>query len=78
MADYTATGNLIMNGLRTPSGDVLRCLHEVLFRPTAGELVAPVELKVIGWKKDDRKGGGQGRRRAAQRQESRRRQGAHR
>ena len=48
--------SLIMNGQRTPSGDVLRRLHEVLFRPTAAELVAPVELKVMGWKKDDRKG----------------------
>ena len=48
--------SLIMNGQRTPSGDVLRRLHEVLFRPTTAELVAPVELKVMGWKKDDRKG----------------------
>ena len=48
--------SLIMNGLRTPSGDVLRRLHEVLFAPTQAELVAPVELKVMGWKKDDRKG----------------------
>ena len=48
--------SLIMNGQRTPSGDVLRRLHKVLFRPTAAELVAPVELKVVAWKKDDRKG----------------------
>ena len=48
--------SLIMNGQRTPSGDVLRRLHEVLFRPTAAELVAPVELRVMGWKKDDRQG----------------------
>ncbi len=48
--------SLIMNGQRTPSGDVLRRLHEVLFAPTQAELVAPVELKVMGWKKDDRKG----------------------
>ena len=48
--------SLIMNGQRTPSGDVLRRLHEVLFRPTAAELVAPVELQVMGWKKDDRQG----------------------
>ena len=47
--------SLIMNGQRTPSGDVLR-RHEVLFGPTAAELVAPVELKVMAWKKDDRKG----------------------
>ena len=48
--------SLIMNGLRTPSGDVLRRLHEVLFAPSPSELVAPVELKVMAWKKDDRKG----------------------
>ena len=48
--------SLVMNGQRKPSGDVLRRLHQVLFRPTAAELVAPVELKVMGWKKDDRKG----------------------
>ena len=48
--------SLIMNGQRTPSGDVLRRLHQVLFRPTAAELVAPVELKVMGWKKGGRNG----------------------
>ncbi len=48
--------SLIMNGQRTPSGDVLRRLHQVLFAPTQAELVAPVELKVMGWKKDGRKG----------------------
>ena len=46
----------VMNGQRTPSGDVLRRLHEVLFRPSAAELVAPVELKVLGWKKGSRNG----------------------
>ncbi len=46
----------IMNGQRTPSGDVLRRLHAVLFAPTARELVAPVELKVMGWKKGGRNG----------------------
>ena len=46
----------IMNGNRTPSGRVLRDLHQVLFKPTAAELVMPVELKVMGWKKDDRQG----------------------
>ena len=46
----------IMNGLRTPSGDVLRRLHAVLFAPTSEELVAPVELRVMGWKKDGRQG----------------------
>ena len=46
----------VMNGRRKPSGDVLRRLHEVLFRPSAAELVAPVELKVLGWKKGGRNG----------------------
>ena len=54
----SSTGHLplVMNGQRTPSGDVLRRLHEALFAPTQAELVAPVELKVMAWKKDDRKG----------------------
>ena len=46
----------IMNGRRTPSGDVLRRLHEALFAPSTAELVAPVELKVLGWKKGGRSG----------------------
>ena len=46
----------IMNGQRTPSGDVLRCLHDVLFAPSPAELVAPVELKVMAWKKGGRNG----------------------
>ena len=46
----------VMNGQRKPSGDVLRRLREVLFRPSAAELVAPVELKVLGWKKGARNG----------------------
>ena len=46
----------VMNGQRKPSGDVLRRLHEVLFRPSAAELVMPVELKVLGWKKGSRNG----------------------
>ena len=46
----------IMNGQRKPSGDVLRRLHAVLFAPTAEELVAPVELKVMAWKKGGRNG----------------------
>ena len=48
--------SLIMNGQRTPSGDVLRRLHEVLFRPTAAELVVPAEVKVLAWKKGSRQG----------------------
>ena len=46
----------IMNGQRTPSGKVLRRLHGVLFAPTSEELVAPVELKVMAWKKGSRNG----------------------
>ena len=46
----------IMNGQRTPSGPVLRRLHAVLFAPTTQELVAPVELKVMAWKKGSRNG----------------------
>ncbi len=46
----------IMNGQRTPSGEVLGNLHAALFAPTAQELVAPVELKVMAWKKGGRNG----------------------
>ena len=46
----------IMNGQRTPSGDVLRRLHDVLFAPSAAELVAPVELEGMAWKKGSRNG----------------------
>ena len=46
----------IMNGQRKPSGDVLRRLHEVLFAPSPAELVAPVELRVMAWKKGGRNG----------------------
>ena len=45
-----------MNGRRTPSGDVLRRLYEVLFRPTSAELVVPAEVKVLAWKKGGRNG----------------------
>ena len=48
--------SLIMNGQRKPSGDVLRRLHQVLFAPSPAELVAPVELKVMGWEKGSRNG----------------------
>ena len=46
----------VMNGQRTPSGDVLLRLHDVLFAPSPAELVVPVELKVMGWKKGGRNG----------------------
>ena len=46
----------IRNGKATPSGEVLRRLHGVLFQPTAAELVAPAEAKVMAWKKGGRNG----------------------
>ena len=46
----------VMNGQRNPSGEVLRKLHGVLFRPTAAELVVPAEVKVMAWKKGGRNG----------------------
>ena len=46
----------IMNGKAIPSGEVLAKLHGVLFAPTTQELVAPVELKVMAWKKGGRNG----------------------
>ena len=48
--------SLIMNGQRNPSGEVLRKLHGVLFRPAAAELVVPAEVKVMAWKKGGRNG----------------------
>ena len=53
-----STGYLsqVMNGQRKPSAKVLRVLHDVLFAPSPAELVAPVELKVMAWKKDGRNG----------------------
>ena len=38
-------------GRRVPSGGVLKRLHAALFAPSPAELVAPVELKVLGWKR---------------------------
>ena len=46
----------IMNGQRNPSGEVLAKLHGVLFQPSAAELVAPAEVKVMAWKKGGRNG----------------------
>ena len=46
----------IMNGTRVPSGEVLRRLHEVLFKPSSEELVVPAEVKVMAWKKGGRNG----------------------
>ena len=46
----------IMNGKRTPSGEVLKRLHGVLFQPPAAELVVPAEVKVMACKKGGRNG----------------------
>ena len=45
-----------MNGQRNPSADVLKKLHGALFQPTAAELVAPAEVRVMAWKKGGRNG----------------------
>ena len=45
-----------MNGKRSPSGPVLRRLHEVLFAPSTSDLVAPVEVRVMAWRKSGRNG----------------------
>ncbi|MXZ90542.1 MAG: helix-turn-helix domain-containing protein [Chloroflexi bacterium] len=46
----------VMSGQRTPSGDVLQRLHDVLFAPSPQERVMPAEVKVLAWKKGERKG----------------------
>ena len=54
-----STGHLssIMNGKGKPSPGVLKRLHGVLFqRPKADERVMPAELKVMGWRKGQRRG----------------------
>ena len=48
--------SLVMSGQRTPSGGVLKRLHDVLFAPSPAERVMPVELKVLAWKKGGRNG----------------------
>ncbi len=48
--------SLVMTGQRVPSGKVLGKLHEVLFKPSAKELVVPAEVKVMAWKKGGRNG----------------------
>ena len=46
----------VMAGRRVPSGTVLKRLHQALFAPSPAELVMPVDLKVLGWKKGGRNG----------------------
>ena len=47
----------VMTGRATPSGEVLKRLHDVLYqRTTAEERVMPAEVKVLGWRKGERRG----------------------
>ena len=47
----------IMNGKSSPSAGVLKSLHGVLFQRTkAEERVMPAEVKVLGWRKGERRG----------------------
>ena len=47
----------IVNGLRDPSPRVLKRLHGVLFRKSRSEArVVPAEVKVVGWRKGQRRG----------------------
>ena len=46
----------IMSGSRSPSPGVLKKLHGVLFQRTQVERVMPAEVKVLGWRKGERKG----------------------
>ena len=48
--------SLIMSGQRSPSPDVLKRLHGVLFQRTPVERVMPAEVKVLGWRKGERRG----------------------
>ena len=46
----------IMAGRAIPSGEVLKTLHVVLFQRTPVERVVPAEVKVLGWRKGERRG----------------------
>ena len=46
----------IMTGRASPSADVLKKLHGVLFQPSKEELVMPAEVEVLAWKKGGRHG----------------------
>ncbi len=46
----------IMTGRRSPSPGALKRLHRALFRPTREERVMPAEVKVMGWRKGERRG----------------------
>ena len=46
----------IMTGRNNPSPDVLKRLHGVLLQPSKAERVMPAEVKVLGWRKGERRG----------------------
>ena len=49
--------SLIMSGRRSPSPDTLKRLHGALFQRTGVvERVVPAEVKVLGWRKGERRG----------------------
>ena len=49
--------SLVISGRRSPSPDTLKKLHGVLFQRTgAVERVVPAEVKVLGWRKGERRG----------------------
>ena len=43
-----------MNGSRSPSPELLKKLHGVLFQRTQVERVMPAEVKVLGWRRGER------------------------
>ena len=48
--------SMIMNGRSAPSPEVLKRLHGVLFQRAREERVMPAEVKVLGWRKGERRG----------------------
>ena len=46
----------IMTGRNNPSPGVLKKLHGVLFQRSKAERVMPAEVRVLGWKKGERRG----------------------
>ena len=48
--------SLIMSGQRSPSPDTLKRLRGALFQRTPVERVMPAEVKVLGWRKGERRG----------------------
>ena len=46
----------VMAGRATPSPGLLKKLHGVLYQRTAEERVMPAEVKVLGWRKGERRG----------------------